>query len=167
MFTLPAARIPEWFEHHNRGPVVSFWFRNKFPALAICLAIELIVKFPSQVVFRPLMIVNGNESFLDFGESQCFSVNVDHIFLFDLQKIKFKDNVDERILEKEWHHAQVSYRVASDSLFRPPDYKPLIEHCAKESGIHIFKQKGNMEDIRFTNPYKRAKSDDGLNSPKS
>ena len=161
MFTLPAASIPEWFEHQSRGPSISFWFRNQFPAIALCLAIGLGDEHPFPVLFSPIVIINGNRRFLDSGEGQYCHIELDHIFLFDLQNINFKDNLDEALLEKEWNHAEVSYTTAVNG-FLVMNNKVPIEHFAKESGIHVFEQRNTMEDIRFTDPYKRRKLHDDL-----
>ncbi|KAG4912023.1 hypothetical protein JHK82_052609 [Glycine max] len=39
-FYLPGANIPEWFEFQTSELPISFWFRNKLPAIAICLVME-------------------------------------------------------------------------------------------------------------------------------
>ncbi|WJX71523.1 hypothetical protein P8452_55507 [Trifolium repens] len=37
-FRLPWANIPKWFDHQClAGSSISFWFRNKFPAIALCV----------------------------------------------------------------------------------------------------------------------------------
>lgn len=68
----------------------------------------------------------------------------DHTYLYDLQLHgrKFKD-MDKALLENEWNQAEI---MNEDWMRRSIDI---------ESGIHIFKQKSSMEDIRFTCPYKR------------
>ncbi|KAK2447724.1 TMV resistance protein N [Trifolium repens] len=40
-FFFPGKKIPKWFTHHTRGESMSFWFRNKFPAISLCLVIGL------------------------------------------------------------------------------------------------------------------------------
>ncbi|RZB60815.1 TMV resistance protein N [Glycine soja] len=39
LFCLPGDRIPEWFYQQSRGPSISFWFRNKFPDMVLCLIV--------------------------------------------------------------------------------------------------------------------------------
>ncbi|WJX93001.1 hypothetical protein P8452_74576 [Trifolium repens] len=36
-FCLPGTRMPEWFEHYNNGHSISFWFRDKFPSISLCM----------------------------------------------------------------------------------------------------------------------------------
>ncbi|WJX71518.1 hypothetical protein P8452_55502 [Trifolium repens] len=41
-FRLPRAKIPEWFNHQcSAGLSISFWFRNKFPAIILCVVSPL------------------------------------------------------------------------------------------------------------------------------
>ncbi|GAU50086.1 hypothetical protein TSUD_192130 [Trifolium subterraneum] len=142
MFYLPGSRIPDWFEHCSTGGSISFWFRNKFPAIALCLLPGLM--FAGSLIY-PIVIINGNKCKLDSRTSQYkgapyLSVEPDHTYIFDLQKIKFNDNLDEAILENEWNHVEIMYEGENNDLV-------LIK-----SGIHVFKQKSRVEDIRFTHP---------------
>ncbi|KAG4941427.1 hypothetical protein JHK87_045298 [Glycine soja] len=47
IFYLPVTKIPEWFECQTWGPPISFWFRNKFPAIVICLDMEPVGEYCS------------------------------------------------------------------------------------------------------------------------
>ncbi|KAK2421514.1 disease resistance protein RPV1 [Trifolium repens] len=41
-FRLPRAKIPEWFDHQcSEGLSISFWFRNKFPDILLCVGSPL------------------------------------------------------------------------------------------------------------------------------
>ncbi|XP_045787151.1 disease resistance protein RUN1-like [Trifolium pratense] len=142
MFKLPGSRIPDWFEHCSSRGSISFWFRNKFPAIALCLVPDSM--FVTSSIY-PTVIINGNKRDLDsrdtdeYGEP-CLSIEPDHTYIFDLQKMKFEDNLDEALLNNEWNHVEIMYTDANN-------HSMLIE-----SGIHVFKQKSRIEDIRFTNP---------------
>jgi hypothetical protein len=48
----------------------------------------------------------------------------------------------------EWIHAEIRYTYWKE------------EARDIESGIHIFKEKNSIDDIRFTNPYKKHRSVD-------
>ena len=165
MFLLPAASIPEWFENQIRGPSISFWFRNKFPALALCLTAGPVIECRGgQLHFDLTVIINGRENFCRSNLYHSFFIEMDHIFLIDLQKIKLEDNMDEALSGNEWNHAELSVVVGSSGRI-----------SAKETAIHVFKLKSNMEDIQFIDPYKTRqlndslcrKLDDGLYSPDS
>ena len=153
MFILPTRRIPEWFEYQTKGESISFWFRNKLPAIALCVAFECRHYRP----FDPVIVINSNERSLNWRR-QYFSLVREHTHLFDLQTIKLEDNLDEALAENEWNHAVLSCK----GFFLQPH-----SFYGVEFGIHQFKEKTNMEDIRFTDPYKRRKLDDGLCSPES
>jgi len=144
MFYLPGSRIPDWFEHCSSGGSISFWIRNKFPAIALCLfPVSLFV----ESTIYPHVLINGNECELDSRnkhkfryDDPCLVVQPDHTYIFDLQQMKFEDNLDEALLEDEWNHVEIMYRGENTDLV-------LVE-----SGIHVFKQKSSIEDIRFTSP---------------
>jgi hypothetical protein len=91
----------------------------------------------------PIVIINGNKSELDYQNrgDDVYWVKPHHTYIFDLQqKFKFKDNLDESLLENEWNHVEIMY-------------KNQINHSVLiEIGIHAFKQKNRIEDIRFTDP---------------
>ncbi|GAU37592.1 hypothetical protein TSUD_365130 [Trifolium subterraneum] len=36
-FCLPGTRMPEWFEHCSNGHSISFWFRDNFPSISLCI----------------------------------------------------------------------------------------------------------------------------------
>ncbi|KAF7813406.1 TMV resistance protein N [Senna tora] len=145
IISFPGEKVPKWFNHcTNVGGSISFWFRNKFPGLTLCVAIGLKKKYekPLKVKFNPYVIINnnGNKKFCGsgiFGHTS-FSLVADHIFVFDLDTTEFEDRVAEEITspEEEWNHVEISFGK-----------------FAKESGIYVLKQKSKMEDIRFTNPY--------------
>ena len=157
MFFLPAARIPEWFENQIRGPSISFWFRNKFPALALCLTAGPVVECRGgRIHFDLTVIINGRENFCRSNLYHSFFIEMDHIFLIDLQKIKLEDNMDEALSGNEWNHAELSVAVRSPARI-----------SAKERAIHVFKEKSNMEDIQFIDPYKTRQLNDSLCSPDS
>lgn len=148
MFYVPGTIIPDWFEQHSSGGLISFWFRNKFPAISLCVVTPSM--FIESSVY-PIVIINGNRRLLDpFNDPQIW-MQPDHTYIFDLQKIRFKDNWDEALLENEWNHVEISF---SDKNMIP---------VLLESGIHVFKQKiSSMEDIKFTNSCRKRKLDDDL-----
>jgi hypothetical protein len=138
--------MPEWFEHYNNGHSISFWFRDKFPSISLCM-VGLMRKITTR--FRPIVIVNGNimktklptKIWFDFE----FPMLTDHIFIVGERHIKFEDNVDEVLSENEWNHAVVSIDI---------DFKSNpIEQFAAGIGLHVIKQKCSMDKIQFTNPF--------------
>ena len=137
MFYLPGARISNWFEHPSSGQSISFWFRNKFPAIALCFAARSMLK---ESTITPNVIINGYIHFLDCRYAPSFWMEPDHTYIFYLHKVKFKANLDEELVENEWNHTEITYNGKDKNSI-------LID-----SGIHVFKQKSCMEDIRFTKP---------------
>jgi hypothetical protein len=145
MFSFSGSRIPDWFEHCSSGESISFWFRNKFPAIALCLVSDWLF---SACPIQPTVIINGNKSEVADHSVRMNHMNLSdskahHTYIFDLlQKIKFKDNFDETLLENEWNHVEIMYKNVYN-------HTVLVEI---EIGIHVYKQRNRMEDIRFPDP---------------
>ncbi|KAF7813416.1 pentatricopeptide repeat-containing protein [Senna tora] len=165
IFSLSHGTIPEWFDLRTKGGSISFWFRNKFPALVVCLVIGLPNKELFSIRIRSGgVIINGNERFDVPVIDACVIINgneqrhvpsttfiaEDHIFVFDLRSIEYSDKVEDASLEKEWKHVEIYYEDRSIRLSNEED---SIEGVCKESGIYVLKEIDKMEDIRFTNPY--------------
>jgi hypothetical protein len=89
------------------------------------------------------VIINGNLSELDHrdgGHHFWVQAHHHHTYIFDFQKFKYRANLGEERLENEWNHVEIMY-------------KNQINHSVLiEIGIHAFKQKNRIEDIRFTDP---------------
>nr|WIL60065.1 nodulation protein [Melilotus officinalis] len=155
-FHFPGSRIPDWFEYCSSGGSISFWFRNKFPAIALCLVLGSMSIEP---VITPIVVINGNEWNINDDERYLQGIP-DHTHIFDLQKIIYKENLDEAgfrkkekkldeaVLENEWNHVEIMYKGVTGN--------PVL----LESGIHVLKQKSITEDIRFTNPRRKIILDD-------
>ncbi|BAU01584.1 TMV resistance protein [Vigna angularis] len=155
-FYLPGAKIAEWFEFQTLELPISFWFRGKLPAMAICLAMERVCEYSTSEggkyrplvihsTFRfmsPIVIINGNEHLLETWEmlDDCTCV-------FDLRETKLKNDLDEELVENEWNHVEVTCRYVSLG-------QTLIKH-----GIHVFKQESSVEEIRFTDPSRKRNLD--------
>ncbi|KEH19188.1 putative TIR domain, winged helix-turn-helix DNA-binding domain-containing protein [Medicago truncatula] len=148
MFSLPGKKIPDWFALQSREESTAFYFRNKFPAVSVCLVIGHLDEKPIAVNFSPKVFINGNK--LSSGNQFVYNFRVatDHILLFDLRLLKFEDNGDALFLDNEWNHVVVSY------VDHITDNEVPIRVVSKYSGIHVFNQISGMEDIRFTIPQK-------------
>lgn len=143
-------RIPEWFEHQSKGPSITFWFREKFPSMAIFFATKSINNKLPDSHFLSLR-VNGVAWALDHRWNRTnkyhptlIEVKPDHTYLLDmqLQDKELNYNLDEALSKDEW----IRVEVRCDGSMM----KSLLTNC----GIHVFKQKSSMNDIRFTDPYK-------------
>ncbi|WJX66907.1 hypothetical protein P8452_51414 [Trifolium repens] len=61
-FSLPHAKIPEWFDHQcSAGSSICFWFRNKFPA--IVLGVVSTLSWSDYHHYPVTVIINGNKFF--------------------------------------------------------------------------------------------------------
>ncbi|KAK7314804.1 hypothetical protein VNO77_33332 [Canavalia gladiata] len=147
IYGIGVAKIPEWFEHQSCGPSISFWCREKFPAIALCLVLGPMDK--ESIMVKSIMIING-KSLGDVGaHAHCFWMGANHMCLFDLQKIRSKYYLDAVLLKNKWNHVEVSYETLG--------VNQIMIHTLK-SGIHVFEQNSNMEHVQFTDPQKLAES---------
>ena len=138
------ARIPEWFDHQNMGQTISFWFRNKIPSMSLFFSTKLV---SNDFVFAmdqiPTLIINdygyGLKLFIDMIDI----MSTHHTYLYDMYlKWEAFYSMNNIILKNDWNHAEI--------ICKHPMVEPLTE-----IGIHFFKQKNNMQDIQFTNPYEK------------
>lgn len=144
-FCLPGTQIPEWFDHRNRGHSISFWFRDKFPAISLCL-VGLMHRLP--ICFRLIVIINGNKMRTELQTKQWFDFELplltDHILIVGERQVNFEDNMDEVLSVNEWNRAIISIDI--DSKWNP------TELFVVWTGLHVIEQKRSMDSIRFTNP---------------
>ncbi|KAK7261676.1 hypothetical protein RIF29_27992 [Crotalaria pallida] len=150
LLSLPGNVVPEWFEHYSMRQSIFFWFRgDKFPSISLCLAIGQ-EKDDTGIYFQPKLNVNGktvnaqHESEQKFLSKSPLWLEADHIFIFDLKHIQFKDEVH---LEKRWNHAEVCFDTYNYNL--EPIQLPI------RTGLHEFKSRSSTVGIRFISPYER------------
>ncbi|XP_061369751.1 uncharacterized protein LOC133312551 [Gastrolobium bilobum] len=132
-FLLPKTRIPEWFEYCTNGPSISFWFRNKVPAISLFFAIPFKFHY-----FGLNMEVNGISKDTGVGFNW-FPLAGDYTVLCDIKQEKL-DGIFSDIEENKWNHVVCTASNSREEVF------------VKQSGIHVFKQECRMEDIQFTDP---------------
>ncbi|KAI4313326.1 hypothetical protein L6164_026313 [Bauhinia variegata] len=141
-FLLPGS-IPDWFHHYCRGSSLSFWFRKKFPLIALSLV--LLRDWPYYGIVLVKVHVNGQEiecqTIPNFGY-----ILRDHICLFDLKNIfeslwSQADAMQGRI-KNGWNHVEIKVQ--------PNGFRDL--GWIKELGVYVYKQNPNIDDVRFTNP---------------
>ncbi|KEH16186.1 resistance protein, putative [Medicago truncatula] len=146
-----SARIPEWFDQQSKGPSISFWFRDRFPSIALFVASKsmdnkhLNSDFPSLTAYLRTNIYKYDIEFDIDSINLNLVIQPDHTYLYDLrlQEMKLESVLGEALLIAEWIHAEITFKCEGC----------IEEALVIESGIHVFKLKSSMEDIRFTNPY--------------
>jgi hypothetical protein len=74
---------------------------------------------------------------------------------------KLESELQEAFLKKEWIHIEL--RLGSSWNFEG-DYDLMTKSLSTKFGIHVVKEENNLEDIKFTNPYRKRKSDEYLNT---
>lgn len=116
---------------------MSFWFRNKFPAISLCLVIELADEQSIKLKFRPRVFINGNKQSLGCHRFYEFMIETNHILL-----LKFED-VDIVLEKDNWNRVDVSY---ADHI----NNKVSIRRVARYSGIHVLAS--DSVDFQFNPP---------------
>ncbi|KAL1319067.1 hypothetical protein AAHE18_15G251100 [Arachis hypogaea] len=138
---MPGTKVQEWFNYSRHGSSISFWFRNKFPAMSLFVINEL-----KKTSFEPKLTINGHEMHI----FSLFSLQKDHILILTLgpKQTEFKDEVNNVISKDEWNHVELSSDHAVHGVGGGTIYESMMQ-----IGLHVFKQFSNMEDIRFTDPF--------------
>jgi len=124
-----------------RGPSISFWFRDKFPAKVLCLLIAPVLDVTTIQLLRPVLLINGKLQENTFDHKHVGMLELDHMQLFDLHVLPFREDLIKMASEKEWKHVEITYQGLFDTS--------LI----KAMGIHVVKsERRGMEDIRYDDP---------------
>ncbi|XP_027937692.1 TMV resistance protein N-like isoform X3 [Vigna unguiculata] len=140
---VPGTMVPEWFDHITKGEYMTFWVREKFPAIIICfvLAVESEMKkiFNCEIRFY----INGEEVY-ELEIRRGFSDMVtDHLWLYDLRT---HSSINWRSLDlylmDGWNQVEISCEKISGAS------NVTVSWC----GVHVCKQEANMKDILLTDP---------------
>ncbi|CAJ1932086.1 unnamed protein product [Sphenostylis stenocarpa] len=134
-FCFPGSTIRCLSNHCSKGPSLSFWFRNKFPA------ITLYVVGVSGVFLRYEfdLIINSSQRFPNFVHVRSPSLfQANHIMLFDLRLEIGTGKFEKMYIENGWNHAEILLVSGGGRA------------NMKCMGVHVKEQKTSMEDIRFT-----------------
>ncbi|KAK7386980.1 hypothetical protein VNO78_27402 [Psophocarpus tetragonolobus] len=154
-FSLPGTRIPEWFDHCTSGPSLSFWFRNKFPRMALSF-VGVLDKQGSFPMSRFHLLINGIEK-LHYHFTVQSKLITYHIFLSDILLKSSNGELESVYGEDGWNHLEISYVGPSAFSHSCRAKRGTI----KWMGVHVYKQKTSIEGVRFTSPRspKRAYSE--------
>ncbi|CAK8532257.1 unnamed protein product [Lathyrus sativus] len=169
--------VPFWFEHQAQGQTISFWFRKRIPSIVVFYHPEsfVLIKSGDNTALKVKLSVNNYQHTLPedvLFVSHYHKMRFGHIFLFDLELEelvkryhsygKLMTKLDEALLKNEWIHAELKFE--SSSRFRSCQDVKIELSSRAEIGIHVLKEKRSREeDVIFTNPYRKRKSDEYLN----
>ena len=107
-----------WFDKQSRGPSISFWFRNKFPAKVVCLLILSLQQPEYAELVKPMVLINGllrgSYDYSYYLKREEGIVELDHVYLFDLRVTPSRYDLMEMPLEEEWKHVDVTYQGMLD-----------------------------------------------------
>jgi hypothetical protein len=176
--------IPDWFQYQSWGhTAVSFWFRKEIPSIKSVILFsdpkpsdddddDDYYSDDDDTELRVKLCVNGYEYTLSgnwwMSSESHFRQQSDHTYLFDLKlekMIKFYNQryenlmceLDEALLKNEW--IQVELQLIEEG----PSFNFREEHT--QIGIYMLKKKRSTEEnVKFTNPYRKRKLDEYLNT---
>jgi len=150
VFIVPGGSVPEWLDKQSKGPSISFWFRNKFPAKVLCLLIAPVVG-PFDLAI-PMVSINGKiRKSLFHMNKEVKILELDYTYLFDIRELNFED--DLMGVSTEWKQVEVTYEGLFDTS------------VIKATGIHVVKDESrSVEDIRYDDPCTNNKEDNHLNT---
>ncbi|MED6223666.1 hypothetical protein PIB30_076242 [Stylosanthes scabra] len=132
-------QIPRWFDHCCKGESADFWVRRKLSNIAIFFLLggrdeqrtDHMCEF--HLFINDLQVLQGKSEW-----------PVDHVWLFDLQihlTESERHNIREQI-KSGWNHVKISCSVKNE----PKDV--IVKGC----GIHLYKDRMNIDDVSFINP---------------
>ncbi|CAL0329618.1 unnamed protein product [Lupinus luteus] len=153
-FIFPGTKVPDWFDHCNKGSSISFWFRNKFPAIAMCFVFGCLDKEPRHLRSKFHVFINGKPPFYS-NDSDSFIMLRDHTYIFDLQRVVElpTHQLDQVIFEDEWNRVEI-HCLDSRNVLKSSIGNAVV----KWSGVYVYKDGNNMDDVWFlsTNPQNKT-----------
>ncbi|KOM43151.1 hypothetical protein LR48_Vigan05g075500 [Vigna angularis] len=140
---VPGTVVPEWFDHITKGEYMTFWVREKFPAIIICFVLEVESEMKKIFNCEICFYINGEEIY-ELEIPRGFSDMVtDHVWLYDLRT---HSSINWRSLDlylmDDWNQVEISCEKISGAS------NVTVSWC----GVHVVKQEANMKDILLTDP---------------
>jgi hypothetical protein len=140
----PGSSIPSWFHQRTCEQSLSFWFRNKFPEMALCLVGVLgscdstarSVEYIFDLIIDRNQQIN-NVFYVRWFENSLLDTN--HILLLDVQLKTSLDMIGRIQFENGWNHAELLLM------------KNRREYM-KWTGVYVREQMMNIPNIQFINP---------------
>ena len=123
---MPRVKIPEWFECQSPGNSISFWFRNEFPAIIVCI----VTSFTFELALNVYINNEDDDRERTWDISDYYRGPSTAVF-----RLQMEDNLDKKLLQNKWNRAEIA-----------------CHEWEAEYGIHVLKEQSSMEDIRFSDP---------------
>ncbi|MED6146136.1 hypothetical protein PIB30_031728 [Stylosanthes scabra] len=144
IFILSGTSIPSWFELQRSGHEISFWFRNKFPAISVCFVIPEAIDDFLALHVPYLFAKNCSYCWLLDRKNDLSVATTDHTWIYDLED----HTGGSWFAQNEWHQAKV---YLSPSLSDEP--LKTKEMTGIKMGVHINGKRSSMGDIQFTDDH--------------
>jgi len=140
---VPGTRVPAWFDHITKGEYMTFWVREKFPAIIICFALAVESEMKKTFNCEVRFYINGDEVY-ELEIPRGFSEMVtDHLWLYDLRTHSSINwpSLDLYLMDG-WNQVEISCEKISGAS------NVTVSWC----GVHVCKNEANMNDILLTDP---------------
>lgn len=105
-FCVPLTCIPDWFDHRSKGASISFWFRNCFPPLCLCLVFKSMDDVYDNCHVTTSVCINDKEVYWNELWNRD-APNVDHILVYDLKENHISwDKMGQACRKSKWNHVK-------------------------------------------------------------
>ncbi|KAG4981592.1 hypothetical protein JHK84_035168 [Glycine max] len=145
LFKLLQAGSLNWYKPGSRTSSMQFWFRKKFPKIALCFSVEAYINRASWVLdFEFTLLINGTKQF----SSSCNYITCkwNPILWCDLQC------KEEGVFSKhEWNEVE----ILCDVKYPIPCGERVMVTARNKIGslnwslIYVYEEGNNMEDVEF------------------
>ncbi|KAJ7960444.1 Disease resistance-like protein [Quillaja saponaria] len=128
---VPGTEIPEWLDHCSQGASMSFWVRNKFPVIAVCM---VCAEFNHYIQFQLCLLINSIQVYV---HQSYVSLYQDHVNLFDLRTLMSSQQwleLNTYLQHGQWNLVQISLAIGA------------VKWC----GVHVYKKESNIKNVAFT-----------------
>ena len=141
MIHFPGSSIPEGFYHSSRQDSISFWFRNRRPAISLCVVAVcetdwMVARFPYELIINGNKVSSG-EVYLDCCVEKVGAQY--HTTIFDLV---IGEDIAIVRSEINWYRAEI----------RHVNQYGEKGYGIKQIGMRVLKHRSIMDDVSFTIP---------------
>ncbi|XP_027355279.1 TMV resistance protein N-like [Abrus precatorius] len=146
LIKMPETSIPDWFDHRCEDGAVSFCTRGKFPSMALAFVLghgNVKTEDDRECHVEVYVRINGREVHRKNSPSHLHCPIIEgNLLLWDLRQI-FREAEWESLGALPMHDwNDVEIQAVCDST----------DFTIRSSGVYVYKQQINMEDIQFKSP---------------
>ncbi|XP_054812051.1 TMV resistance protein N-like isoform X2 [Prosopis cineraria] len=140
-YVFPEKEFPEFLDTVSHNPPLSFWIREEFPMILICILVKDLLD--SLFYLNISVLINGDSQ--EFPSDQWFSTSkVNHLYMFDLYSIISKADLKlSQSKRNAWNYVEIFINNSTPGL----ELVPKIY-----LGAAVCKQDIKFNNISFLRP---------------